>query len=428
MLYRRFFLLFLIFVTLLPAARAAVELDHIVAVVNDDVVMASELNERVRTVKDQMRQQGTQLPPTSVLKKQVLDRLILNKLQLQMARDTGIRVDDETLNRTISNIAAENQVSLAEFRNILERDGYSYPQFREDIRNEIMISRLRQRAVDNRVSVTDREIENFLSTQEHQGEIESEYRLSHILIALPSSPSTKQVDETRDLAEKVLDELNSGADFGKTAATYSDGQQALQGGDLGWRKASELPTLFSGLVSHMDKGEISDLIRSPSGYHIIKVTGVRDSEKTMITQTHARHILIKPDELTTDEDAVRRLKQLKLRIEGGADFGELARGHSNDTVSAADGGDLGWVNPGDLVPQFEEVMDSLKPGEVSNPFKTQFGWHIVQVLERREHDSTEDLKRARARKAIRQRKLEEARENWLREMRENAYVEYRLDE
>jgi len=412
----------------LHPAGAAVELDRIVAIVNDDVVMASELQERLRTVRNQLRQQGTQMPPTSQLKKQVLDRLIMTKLQLQMARNTGIRVDDETLNRTISGIAAENGVSLTQFRDILERDGYSYAGFREDIRNEIMISRLRQRAVENRVSVSEREMENYLANQQFQGETEVEYRLSHILIALPRSPTTRELEKTRQKAEQILDELRADADFSKTAATYSDGQQALEGGDLGWRKAGRVPTLFADTVSNMKKGDISDLIRSSSGYHIIKLTDVRDSEKVVITQTRARHILIRTDELTSEEDAVRRLTQLKMRVQGGDDFAELARGHSNDTVSAADGGNLGWVSPGELVPEFEEVMNSLAPGEVSDPFQTQFGWHIVQVLERREHDSTEDVRRARAREAIRQRKLEEARENWLREMRHDAYVEYRLDE
>ncbi|MEX2524164.1 MAG: peptidylprolyl isomerase [Gammaproteobacteria bacterium] len=427
-IFRQRFLPLLLSLALLQPAGAAVELDRIVAVVNDDVVMASELEERLRTVRDQLREQGTQMPPTSQLKKQVLDRLIMNKLQMQMARQTGIRVDDETLNRTISGIAAENGVSLTQFRDILERDGYSYAQFREDIRNEIMISRLRQRAVDNRVSVSEREIENHLANQQHQGETEVEYRLSHILVALPRSPTSGDLENTREKAEQILDELRNGAEFGKTAATYSDGQQALEGGDLGWRKAGQLPTLFSGAVSNMEKGDISDLIRSSSGYHIVKLTDIRDSEKVVITQTHARHILIRPDEMTSEEDAFRRLNQLRMRIQGGDDFAELARGHSNDTVSAADGGDLGWVSPGELVPEFEEVMGSLNPGEVSEPFQTQFGWHIVQVLERREHDSTEDIKRARAREAIRERKLEEARENWLREMRDEAYVEYRLNE
>lgn len=421
-------LLLLLSVLACRTGSAAIELDRIIAVVNDDVIMSSELAEKVRSVKEQLKEQGTQLPPSSVLQKQVLDRLILNKLQIQMAEKTGIRVDDETLNRTINNIAEENKVSLAKFREILEHDGYNYEKFREDIRNEILISRLRQRQVDNRVSVTEREIENFLSTQQHQGETDKEYRLSHILISLPESPSAQQIEETKQTAEKVLADLKSGADFAQVAATYSDSQTALEGGDLGWRKASQIPTLFADFVANMQKGDISELIRSPSGYHIIKLTDVRQGDKVVVTQTKARHILIKTNELITDKDAKQRLEQLRLRIEGGDDFAELAKSHSNDTVSAAKGGDLGWVSPGDLVPEFEEVMNSLKPGEISEPFRTQFGWHIVQVLERRQHDSTDDVKRARAREAIRHRKIDEARDTWLRQMRDEAYVEYRLEQ
>jgi peptidyl-prolyl cis-trans isomerase SurA len=344
-----------------------------------------------------------------------------------MAEHTGIRVDDETLNRTISNIAAENKVSLDEFRKILEQDGYSYAQFREDIRHEIMISRLQQRAVDNRVIVSEREVDNYLANQEHQGVTELEYHLAHILIAMPSSPSARQLEETKEKAQKVLAKLKAGASFKEVAAEYSDGQQALDGGDLGWRKASQVPTLFTDFVADMHKGDISELIRSPSGYHIIKLLDVRDSKKVVITQTHARHILIKTDELTTDEDAVRRLKQLKLRIEGGADFGDLARANSTDAVSAADGGDLGWVNPGDLVPEFEQVMNNTPEGQISQPFETEFGWHILQVLGRREHDSTEEYKRSKARQLIRKRKGDEELFLWLRRLRDEAYVEYRLD-
>jgi peptidyl-prolyl cis-trans isomerase SurA len=419
----------LLFLCLLPAlaARAAVEIDHIVAIVNDDVIMASELSDKMRSIKEQLREQGTKLPPTPVLQKQVLDRMVMTKLQLQMAEKHGIRVDDETLNRAISNIAAQNKVSLDQFRKILEKDGYNYAQFREDIRHQIMISRLQQEAVDNRVIVSEREINNYLATQQHQGKSQKEYRLSHILIAMPTSPSTEELQKTKAKAEMVLKKLESGADFSEVAASYSDGQQALDGGDLGWRKGSQVPTLFTDAVAHMHKGDISSLIRSPSGYHIIKLTGVRDSKKVVVTQTHARHILIKTDDLTSDKDAVRRLKQLRQRIEGGANFAELARSNSNDTVSAADGGDLGWVSPGDLVPEFEEVMNSLKPGQVSQPFRTRFGWHIVQVLGRRKHDSTADVRRAHARQAIRQKKIEEARENWLRDLRDEAYVEYRLN-
>ena len=409
------------------SAVAGVALDRIVAVVNDDVIMQSELDERLRTVKNQLTDQGTPLPPGPILERQVLDRLILTKLQLQMAQQTGIRVDDETLNRTISNIAAQNQLSLEKFREVLEHDGYSYEKFREDIRGEILVSRLQQRQVDNRVTVTDREIENYLATQKHQGEMETEYLLRHILIHLPASPSASQVEATTQLATKVLDELKGGADFASMAASYSKGSQALDGGSLGWRKAGQVPTLFADVVAHMKKGDISDLIRNSGGFHIIKLDDVRDSEKHVVTQTHVRHILIKPNELVTDDDARQRLEQLRLRIQGGADFAELARGNSNDAVSAAQGGDLGWVSPGDLVGDFEEVMNSLAPGEISAPFHTDYGWHMAQVLERRQYDNSEELKRAQAREAIHRRKLDEARENWLREMRDEAYVEYRLE-
>ena len=414
-------------ILLAGAAAAMQDLDRIVAVINDDVIMRSELEVKVRTVTGQMEEQNIPLPPRNILEKQVLDRLIMTKLQIQMAQNTGIRVDDETLNRTISNIARENELSLNQFREILEQDGYGYEAFRREIRDEILISRLQQRQVDNRVIVTDREIDNYLSNQEHQGETDIEFRIAHILVAIPEGASTRQVTRARETAEKVLGELAEGAGFGSMAATYSDGQQALDGGDLGWRKAGQVPTLFADFISVMEVGGLSDIIKSPSGYHIIKLLDKRSSEQVVVTQTRARHILVRPDELTTPQDALRRLQQLRMRIEGGDDFAELAKAHSADTMSAADGGDLGWVNPGDLVPEFENVMDSLEPGATSQPFQSQFGFHIVQVLDRREHDSTEDIKRARAREAIRRRKLEEARTDWLRQMRDEAYVEYRLE-
>ena len=406
---------------------AAQDLDRIVAVINDDVIMRTELAEKIRTVTSQMQEQKIPLPPQPILEKQVLDRLIMTKLQIQTAQNTGIRVDDETLNRTISNIAAENELNLNQFREILEGDGYGYETFRKDIRNEILISRLQQRQVDNRIIVTEREIENFLSNREFQGETDIEFHIAHILVAINEGASTRQVTKTRETADKVLSELQGGADFSNMAATYSDGQQALDGGDLGWRKAGQVPTLFADFITNMEVGDLSDIIKSPSGYHIIKLIDKRSTEQVVVTQTKARHILIQPDELTTPEDALRRLRQLRMRIEGGDDFAELARAHSVDAMSAAQGGDLGWVNPGDLVPEFQRVMDSLEPGATSEPFRTQFGYHVVQVLDRREHDSTEDIKRARAREAIRRRKLDEARTDWLRQMRDEAYVEYRLD-
>jgi peptidyl-prolyl cis-trans isomerase SurA len=412
---------------LLQNVPAAIELDRIIAVINDDVVMKSELDEKVRTVKTQLNEQGTALPPISILEKQVLDRLILTKLQIQMAENTGIRVDDESLNRTISNIAAENKLSLAQFREILEADGYSYQKFREDIRHEILTSRLRQRQVDNRITVTEREIHNFLDNKEHQGEIETEYSLAHILVATPEGISAAERDDSKKVADKILGDLKNGGDFAQLAATYSDGQDALDGGKLGWRKAGQVPTLFAESVADMQKGDVSNVIRSSSGFHIIKLLDVRSTEQHVVTQTNARHILIRTDELISDADANNRLILLTNRLKGGDEFADLARGHSNDTVSAADGGSLGWVSPGDLVPEFESAMNALAPGEISAPFKTQFGHHIVQVLERREHDSTEDVKRAKAREAIRRRKMEEAHQNWLREMRDDAYVEYRME-
>lgn len=403
-------------------------LDRIVAVVNNDVVMESELQERVRTLRSQIRESGEQVPPTSMLEQQVLEQLVMIKLQMQLAKNTGIQVDDEALNNAINEIAANNQLSLNQFRQILEQDGYDYETFRENIRQEMIISRLRQRQVDNRINVTDVEIDNYLATQKVQGSGEQEYRLSHILIALPEGISEADKAERRLVAEQIISELEAGRNFAELAADISDGQQAPEGGDLGWRKKSQLPTLFSEPVANMEKGDISGIIENPSGFHIIELTDVRSGDKQFVTQTKARHILIRPDELNPEESIRARLEQLRQRIEGGDDFAELARSHSQDKVSAVDGGNLGWVSPGALVNEFEQVMNDLQIGEVSAPFKTNFGWHIVQVLDRREHDSTDELRRAQAREAIHKRKVEEAGQNWLREMRDEAYVEFRLNE
>jgi len=407
---------------------ADIPLDRIVAVIENDIIMQSELDTQLRTVVGQMREQGIKLPSSSVLENQVLERMILTKIQLQRAEETGIRVDDETLNRTISNIAAGNNVSLSQFREILEKDGFNYVRFREDIRNEIIISRLRQRQVDNRISITSKEIDNALSNLEFQGKTETEYLLQHILISLPEAPALDEEEQTRLVAAKVLEDLKAGQNFATMATTISDGQRALEGGNLGWRKKNEIPTLFSAQIATMEKGDISDLIKSSSGFHIVKLADVRSSEIHMITQTKARHILIKIDELTTAEDAKIRLDQLRTRLEGGDDFAKLAKAHSDDKVSAAQGGELGWSSPGLLVPAFENIMNQLEPNEISEPFTTQFGWHLLQVLERREYDDTENARRKKASEEIRRRKSEEAHQNWLRHLRDEAYVEYRLDE
>lgn len=420
--------LFLFKLALCQHAMAYMPLDRIIAVVNEDVIMESELELKVKTIRGQMEQQGQQLPPNAILERQVLDSLIQNRIQLQLAERGGIRVDDQTLNRTISNIAAENKVSLSEFREILEKEGYNYEQFREDIRNEIKLNLLRKRQVENRINVTGKEIDNFLANQEFRGNIQAEVRLSHILLSLPAAPTAEETEQVKLMAESIRADILAGSDFAEIAKTVSDGQNAANGGDLGWRKINDLPSLFSEYVPDMGKGDVSEPIQSSSGFHLIEMTDIKSDERTIVEQTHARHILVRLDQLTNAEQAESKLLKLKRRIENGDDFGILAKGNSDDTVSAAKGGDLGWTSAGQLVQEFQREMDLLQPGEISEPFASNYGWHIVQVLERRQHDNTESVKRGRARMIIFKRKLQEATQNWAGELRDEAYVEYRLDD
>ncbi|WP_297527728.1 peptidylprolyl isomerase [Thiohalobacter sp.] len=422
--------LFLILLCLgaLPVQAAPAELNRIVAVVNDDVILVSELEDRLRLVKKQLAARKAELPDDDTLRRQVLDRLILERLQLQLADQNNIRVDDETLNASLRNIARENGMTLTEFRKVLERDGQNWARFREDLRNQIRINRLRQQMVGNRINVTDQEIDNLLASQSAWGDQGRQYRLGHILIATPEGASPEQIAETRREAEKVLAELRAGADFARTAIAYSDDRNALEGGDLGWRKAAQLPSLFADVVRKLKPGEVSDLIRSPSGFHIIKLIDIRGDERKVVTQTRVRHILLRPDALQSRDEVLTRLQQLRERIIGGEDFATLARANSQDKLSASRGGDLDWVNPGELVPRFEDAMNRLQPGEISQPVETRFGWHLIQVLDRRTHDNTEDFRRAQARDFIHRRKMDEELELWLRRLRDEAYVEIRLDE
>ncbi len=405
-----------------------VEIDRIVAVVNDDVIVHSELQTRLRAVIDQLQNAGVPAPPEDVLKKQVLEQLILDRLQLQLAEGTGIRVDDETLNRQIADIARQNQLSLREFRDILQRDGYDFGAFREEIRNELIKSRVQQRQVQDRVQITERDIDNFIATQAKQGSNIPEYRVGHILIAVPDGASPEQLAEAKQRAEDIVERLRDGANFGRIAAAESDGRQALEGGDLGWRKAGALPTMFEKVVPELEKGEISEIIRSSSGFHVLKLLDVRGAGRLVIEQTNARHILIKTNEIVSSADARSRLRVLRSRVQNGADFAELARASSDDPGSAVKGGDLGWLSPGDTIPAFEKTMDALAVGEISEPFETQFGWHIVQVLGRRDRDSTEEVQRAKAAEQLRNRKVDEELQAWFRQIRDEAYIEYRLDE
>ena len=410
------------------AAPEIIEIDRIVAVVNDDVIVYSEMQARLRTVVEQLEKAGVPAPPKDVLEKQVLEQLILDRLQLQIGSTTGIRVDDEALNRQIADIARQNNLSLREFRDILARDGYNFAAFREEIRSELIKSRVQQRQVQDRVQVTDRDIDNYLATREKQGGNNPEYRVGHILIAVPDGASPEELADARDEAEDIVARLNAGANFGRTAAAESDGRQALEGGDLGWRKAEELPTLFENIVPKLDKGELSEIVRSSSGFHIIKLMDTRGAERLVINQTHARHILVKTNEIISNDQARSRLVVLRSRIVNGTDFDELARANSDDGGSAVKGGDLGWLSSGDTIPPFEKAMDALAVDEISKPFETQFGWHIVQVLGRRDRDSTEEVQRAKAAEALRKRKVDEELQTWFRQIRDEAYIEYRLDE
>jgi len=422
-------LLFLLVFFSLSANAAISTVDRIVAIVNDDVILESELNSKLKTVQDQLQQRNTKIPPRDVLRRQVLERLIISHLQIQAAERGGIRIDDKTLNASINRIARQNKMSLSQFRSAIENDGFDFSVFREDIRREMIVSRLMQRTVRQRVNVTDQEIDNFLATNKNSDDKNNEFRLSHILISLPEAASAEQVEAAQAKAEAAIRELRAGSSFKQVAASSSDGQKAFEGGDLGWRKTAALPSIFVDVTVKMQKGDISDPIRSPSGFHIIKLSDVRGSERRhVVTQTLARHILIRRNELTSNDDAKTRLQQLLIRLEGGEDFASLARAHSDDRGSAANGGELGWSSPGALVPRFEQEMEKLSPGQISQPFQTQFGWHIVQKLDQREHDNTDEFLRSKARKIIQDRKTEDESQAWIRRIRDEAFVEYRLDD
>jgi len=410
----------------LPATAAESTINRIAAIVNDDVITTQQLDAQISLIKKQIREQNTRIPPEKILQRQVLEREIVKKVQLQLAQNTGIRVDDNDLSATLNRIAAQNQLNIREFKDTLENDGYKFSSFREDIRSEMILARLRQRDVTNRINISDQEVENFLSTQATQGNIDDEFEIFHILISSPEAASAEEISATKKRAQDVLKKLNDGADFKQTAISFSDGQKALEGGALGWRKAGQLPTLFSSVAVQMSVGDHSDLIRSSSGFHIIKLNDKRSGEKHMITQTKAQHILISPNELTTEIDVINRLRNLRERVLGGGDFAELAKLHSEDRGSANLGGDLGWVSPGQMVPQFEATMNTLKNNEVSEPFQSQFGWHIILVTDRRELDNSKDFTMNKARELIRQRKIAESTETWLRQLREEAFVDIKI--
>lgn len=419
-------LLFLCIFSASSFAAEPVVLDRIRAVVNDDVITQQELTARLNAAIKQLQKQGTLLPDNNILEKQVLERMITEMLQSQFAKENGLRVDDVQLEKALTRVAQQNNFeSVAAFRAKLEKDGIDFSKFREEIRGEIVSVRLREREVDSKLVISESDIEDYLATQANQGNKGEELQLAHILIVVPEQASAESIQNYKRRAEEAQAKLQSGAPFAQIAAGYSDAKDALQGGLLGWRPADRLPSLFSDPLSKMKPGEVSPLLRSPTGFHLIKLMERKTSDTPVyITQTHARHILIKTSELVSENEAKARLQEIKTRIDKGADFAEQARLHSEDG-SAPQGGDLNWLSPGETVPEFEKAMDSLKVKQVSGLVQSGFGWHLIQVLERRNTDVSVDQKKQQARNAIRSYKSDDAYQDWLRQLRDRASIDYR---
>jgi len=405
---------------------AAIPLDTVRVVVNDGIITRLELVQRMRAVVQQLQRQGTRLPESGILEKQMLERMIQEKLLLQFAKENGVRVDEAQLESALQRIAQQNNFpSLAAFRQKLEADGIDFPRFREEIRGEMLTSRLREREVDSKLFISDSDIEAYLDTQALQGKQGEQLQLAHILIVVPEQATADNLRNLQRRAEEALQKMRDGATFAQIAAGYSDARDALQGGMIGWRPRNELPALFADALAPLQPGQLTGILRSPSGFHLLKLLDRRnDDAPVFITQTRARHILIKTSELVSENDARDRLQAIKRSIDAGADFAEQARLHSEDG-SAAQGGELGWISPGEAVPEFETAMNALKEKQTSGLVKSGFGWHLIQVLARRSADVSEQQKKQQARNAIRAYKSDEAYQDWLRQLRDRAFIEYR---
>ena len=407
-------------------------LDGIVAVVNDEVVTSSELDRRVGLALTQLKRQNIPAPSMDVLRKQVLERLILDRAQIQTAKENGVRVDDISVNSAIARMADVNHMTLAELRTQVERDGLDFNSFREDMRDEITMVRLRDHEVESKIQVSEGEIDNLLAEQGGEAPDATEYDIAQILLGLPEIASPERVDTVHHRAEDLVAQARAGADFAQLAVAYSSAPESLQGGDLGWRTAERLPNVFLEAVKDLQPGQVGPIIRSPVGFHILKLVGRRTAAANKLSnapvdQTHVRHILLRVTDAMPEAEVKRRLEDLRERVlKGGQDFGQLARLYSVDPSSTR-GGDLGWLYPGDTVPEFERVMNALKVKEISEPVKTSFGWHLIQVMDRKTEQASADRNRITARQMLRDRKLDEAMQEWLRQLRDRTYVEYRLD-
>jgi len=414
-----------------PGPRAGptvVPLDRVIAVVNDEALTQWDLREQKRVLLEQLKASNVSAPAADVLDKQVLERLITERALTQFAKETGIRVDDTTVERTILRIAEENKLSPDEFRKVLEKENIPYANYREDIRRQVVMQRLRDREVDSKILVTDAEVDNYLATVASQAGGEREYLLSHIYVTVPEQASADQIETRRRRAEDALAQIKSGKEFAEVAAGFSDAPDATSGGSLGWRTPARLPSIFADSAQKMKPGDVSNVLRSPAGFHIFKVAELRSRDQpTVVDQSHARHILVKVNESTSETEGKIKIERLRERITGGAKFEDLARVNSEDATSAK-GGDLGWISPGDTVPDFDRAMDKLALRELSAPVRTPFGWHLIEVVERRKQDITLERRREQARRALRERKSDEQFQEFVRQTRDRAYVEYKVDE
>lgn len=410
----------------LASAGKMVMLDNIAAVVNDTVIMSSELDRRVEDVFRNIRAEGGQMPPVDIIRTQVLDRLIEEKLQLELAERMGIRIDDTSLNDALSNIARQNNLTLEQFAEQIRSEGLDWAQFRQQIRGDIVMNQVRQRQVGQRVRVTDREIDRFLDSEQGKRLFESEFRLGHILIQIPDGATPDQIQVAEKEANDVLSKLKEGVEFSQMAISHSDDPYALKGGDLGWRPAAQWPSLFSDEVIDMQAGDIAGPLRSGNGFHILKMIDRKGDVATIVEQYHTRHILLKPSTIRSADASRELARSLHARIESGESIEKLAREYSDDPGSARSGGELGWISAGEMVPEFEQQMIATPVGQLSAVFETQYGWHFLRVDEKRSADMSDEYRRIKARNALQQRRYSEEVQTWLREIREEAYVDIRI--
>ncbi|KAB0546175.1 molecular chaperone SurA [Pseudomonas argentinensis] len=410
------------------AAHADVQpLNRVVAIVDNDVIMQTQLDARVREVQQTIAKRGAEVPPANVLTQQVLDRLILENIQLQMGERSGIRISDEELNQAMATIAQRNGMTLEQFRDALAKDGLSFNDARDQVSREMIISRVRQRRVAERIQVTEQEVKNFLASDLGKMQLSEEFRLANIVIPVQEDASSDALQAAERRAQDLYQQARQGADFGQLAIANSASETALDGGDMGWRKAAQLPPPFDSMISAMGVGDVTEPIRTPGGFILLKVLEKRGGEAAAVREeVNVRHILIKPSEIRTDAEAKVLAERLYQRIESGEDFAELAKNFSEDPGSALNGGSLSWIDPNALVPEFREVMNNTASGEVSKPFKSQFGWHVLQVMGRRATDSSEQMREQQALNLLRNRKYEEELQTWLRQIRDEAYVEIKL--